>query len=244
MTTALATALNILKREKIKLGIGIGISIIGVSVLAKYILSQSKRFKYDINNFTRSITNDLCNFQIKQRNTILNPAPYSNDSMKLVGLNCIATSQSKRHQYSILAVDEHFGDLGSFENIFFYGKYSNGLLAFEINNTKTQSKTDCKSTDEARQYFQSIIGSPIYGITNINSLQKDEYTKQINEWREVDVNNLGNKNEILSALLGDAFGASASDMWITLIAFCGYGSHRTVPCQKRNEHPYAYFVND
>ena len=56
--------------------------------------------------------------------------------------------------------------------------------------------------------------------------------------------NLKNKNQVLTQLLGDGLKGDEDDMWLTLIAFCGYGAHRTAPRQKDGKHGNAYFVND
>eukprot|EP01084_Bolivina_argentea_P011600 21683_1 len=254
MTTKFGTILNILKREKIKLGIGI--SIIGLSFLVRYIFFKYKRFKYDIDSFTRSITNDLCNIQIKQRNTIFNPkysihfpAQYTSNIHSFVGLNCLSNNKiihSQSNIYTIPAVDEYFGDINFLQNIFFYGKYSNGILSYSFNeNTQPQYKTNWIDIHQTHDYFQHIIGYPLYDLKNINNnwFQNKQIKLLFNTWNDLNITN--NSNSILTSLLSDLFTSdNKDDYWITLIAFCGYGCHRTCPMRPTDKHPNIYFVND
>ena len=55
---------------------------------------------------------------------------------------------------------------------------------------------------------------------------------------------LHNKNQQLSALLGDNFDCDDSDMWLTMMAYCGFAAHRTLPFIEDGRHAGAYFDND
>eukprot|EP01084_Bolivina_argentea_P203302 347251_1 len=254
--------------KKSEFGLVHGVYCCWVIILFNYI---SDTVNDEIDNFTRSMINDersksqtfVESKQYLPTHTITSlPGPYSGDNT-LQDLYCFSdgvVSKMNEQIYSIPAVDEYYGDLGFFDNMCYYGKYSNGVLGYSFNESEEPpSKADWKGDviHEARRYFQGIIGAPIYGIENINQLQKDDnnkppdtidgrttlLTKQIQDWEAVDVKNLSDKNQILSALLG-SFDGDTSDMWVTLIAFCGYGSHRTGPVQKSSQHQSAYFAND
>lgn len=104
-------------------------------------------------------------------------------------------------------------------------------------------------TDEARKYFNGSIAMPLYAVADVTKLQQEkeklrQLKHRLNEWEYVDVDNLGSKNQILSGLLGDFEDGDSSDYWLTLIAFTGFGAHRTRPFKRDNGHNNAYFAND
>lgn len=196
--------------------------------------------------------------------TIISFPPRYNSDARII-VNCfedesqIPSAAAQKSIYEMPQVDEFYGDLGFFDNMCYYGKYSNGALGYSFDeNADPESKDEWKDISgsdsipdnlkEARQYFNGVIATPVYGVKDVRKLQNPPpeilKKKQLNDWEEVDVDNLGNRNQILSALLGDNFDGDSSDMWITLIAFSGFAAHRTGPIKKNEEHPDAYFVND
>ena len=186
------------------------------------------------------------------------PTPYQDDTM--IEINCFEGDipAGQKSMYEIPAVDEFYGDFGFWDNLCYFGKYSDGVFGYSFDENADPPSIDLwtditgvdglqDNLDAARRYFTGMIGTPVYGIRDVKKLQNPPpeilKTKQLNDWEEVDIDNLGNKNQILSALLGDVEDGDSSDMWITLIAFTGYAAHRTTPIKADSEHPDAYFVN-
>ena len=187
-----------------------------------------------------------------------------NEDTDKVAINCFEGDipAAQKQLYEIPKVDEYYDDISFWDNLCFFSKYSDGaILGHSFDEeadppSKTVWEDVFRDTAEfqsdnlrpARDYFQGMIAKPVYDIENIRKLQNPPpailSTVNINDWEEVDIANLGNKNQILSALLGDNFDGDTSDMWCSLIAFSGYGSHRTGPIKKDENHPDAYFVND
>ena len=187
------------------------------------------------------------------------PSPYS-ESNALTTLNCLQSSPSsisEQNIYSLLSVDEYYGELTFFDNMCYFGKWSDGIFGSSFDdNAEPQHKgiwedisAEKSSLIEARRYFQGMLGLPLYGVSDINKLQQEKQKlyalhKVLNQWESVDVDNLGSKNQILSTILADFENGDSSDYWITLIAFTGFGAHRTRPFKQDDEHRNAYFVND
>ena len=220
-----------------------------------------------LDGFTLSMLKAERDKQIEQKeanngffdaNIIVFPAPYNNDDM--VTLNVLDDDSPSNKMYEIPKVDEYYGDFGFFDDLCYYGKYSDGAFGYSFDEeVPPESKdefSDITGVDgtqdnlnAARRFFTGMIGTPIYGIADITKLQDKNAnpilnTKLLNDWEEVDVTNLGNRNQILTALLGNTVEGDASDMWVTLIAFTGFAAHRTVPMKADSDHPDAYFVND
>eukprot|EP00486_Rosalina_sp_Unknown_P006835 CAMPEP_0201574332 /NCGR_PEP_ID=MMETSP0190_2-20130828/18769_1 /ASSEMBLY_ACC=CAM_ASM_000263 /TAXON_ID=37353 /ORGANISM="Rosalina sp." /LENGTH=311 /DNA_ID=CAMNT_0048002451 /DNA_START=60 /DNA_END=992 /DNA_ORIENTATION=- len=224
-----------------------------------------------LDGFIKSMLKDERDKQIEQKeanngkfdaNILTFPAPYPYDSKDypVIPLNIFdGEAPSGTKMYEIPKVDEYYGDISFFDDLCYYGKYSDGAFGYSFDeNADPVSKDEFKditdsdglqdNLDAARRYFTGMIGTPVYGVTDVKKLQNPPppilQTKLLNDWEEVDIKNLGNKNQILSALLGDTVEGDASDMWITLIAFTGFAAHRTIPMKADTNHPEAYFVND
>eukprot|EP00484_Ammonia_sp_Unknown_P021957 CAMPEP_0197034918 /NCGR_PEP_ID=MMETSP1384-20130603/12845_1 /TAXON_ID=29189 /ORGANISM="Ammonia sp." /LENGTH=645 /DNA_ID=CAMNT_0042464889 /DNA_START=49 /DNA_END=1986 /DNA_ORIENTATION=- len=221
-----------------------------------------------IDSYTKSLIKDVRNRVVDQRDKtsgrfdssiITFPAPFNVKDDTKVKLNCIASANANR--YEIYKTDEYYGDLGLFDDLCYFGKYSDGMLASSFDETaEPPDKTRWEdlfgtaaddNLKDARRYFSGMIAKPVFNIDDITKLQNPaQETKELlqrkllNHWEEVEVNNLSNKNQILSALLGANFDGDTSDMWCTLIAFCGYGAHRTTPFKEDQHHEHAYWVND
>eukprot|EP01084_Bolivina_argentea_P233167 392782_1 len=175
------------------------------------------------------------------------PPPYIDTNEKIM-VNCCNNDKDipldLKLIYEIPHVDEYYG---TYNDINVYQFDEN-----EETNYRTDWYTEVDSgVAMSRKYFQGVIAKPLYQIPNINNYRPNQHDinpimkyKQFNEWEEVDINNLADKNEISTTLLGDSFDIDEPDLWLTLIAFAGYASHRTQPIKANNEHPNSYFVND
>lgn len=222
-----------------------------------------------IDGFTLSMLKAERDKQIEQKeayegkfdvNIIEFPAPYQDDKNTMVTLNILDDGMQSKKIYEIPQIDEYYGDFSFFDDLCYYGKYSDGAFGFSFDENVASAFKDefddipgvdgtQDNLNAARRFFTGMIGKPVYGINDVTKLQDKNAnpilkTKLINDWEEVDIENLGNRNQILSALLGNITEGDLSDMWITLIAFTGFAAHRTVPMKADNEHPDAYFVND
>lgn len=221
-----------------------------------------------LDGFIKSMIKDERDKQIEQKeanggqfdaNILTFPAPYSDDSV--IALNIFdGDPPTGTKMYEIPKVDEYYGDISFFDDLCYYGKYSDGAFGYSFDENADPFSKDTfedmtgsnglqDNLDAARRYFTGMIGTPVYGVTDVKKLQNPPppilKSKLLNDWEEVDINNLaGNKNQILSALLGDTVEGDNSDMWITLIAFTGFAAHRTTPMKADEKHPEAYFVND
>jgi len=210
-----------------------------------------------IDSYTSALFYDLRNRVADQRSskfdfsTLKFPAPYFSDK-RTVSVNCGGRGQP----YELLQSDEFYGDIGFFDDLCFYGKYSKGMLAYSFDEsaplpTSTQSweslfgTSAAESLNEVRRFFSGTIGRGVYQVDDVTKLQNADSQvlehKLLNVWEYVSVDGLSNSNQILSSMLQD-FSGDDSDLWCTLIAFGGFGAHRTAPC-KKNEHD-AYFVSD
>eukprot|EP01084_Bolivina_argentea_P019279 35866_1 len=195
---------------------------------------------------------------------IVFPPPYEVDPQSKVDLNCVTGSGRVSDRFQIPRMDEYLGDFGFFDDVCHYGKYSDGFFgnSFE-DNGDPPSKLDFSDLSlnkdpetEARHYFQGTIANPLYRIDDINRLQRNEkdemadgnellHNKLLNDWEEVGINILKGQNQVLSSLLSDSFESKDKEnLWMTLIAFTGYGAHRTSPIASTDDHPGAFFVND
>jgi len=198
------------------------------------------------------------------------PAAFADDEQRdpdTVDVHCFSakvpkSGQDKKVQqhFELLRYDDYFGDIGFCDDVFFYGGFSDGCFGSSFNeNAKPPvliewHKIEADSVAAARNYFTGMIGHPLYGIEDIKSLQAEQQKptqdsvlkkKQLHQWESVQVDQLRkNKNQIISQLLGSGAEGDESDLWITLIAFSGYGAHRTNARKTDGRHPTAFFVND
>lgn len=55
----------------------------------------------------------------------------------------------------------------------------------------------------------------------------------------------GTENQVMQTIFDtQEFVGHVTDKWLTLIAFCGFAAHRTMPMQPNEQHPGCYFVSD
>lgn len=191
------------------------------------------------------------------------PPEYEAQKSERVAVHCFPPGKSPdnmvigttpKSRFELPKVDPFLGDLGFFDELCYFGKFSNGTFGSSFDEQASLTETDwtdvAKTTDElkaTRDFFTAKIGTPLYGIDDVTQLQNPHLpfkrNRQLNDWEEVDTKNLRNKNQILSALLGDNFEGDEADMWLVLMAFCGFAAHRTLPYDKKNVKE-AYFCND
>jgi len=181
-----------------------------------------------------------------------------------VPINCLSEplEHLKAHSnYNIPQVDDYFGDIGFFDDMNFYGKFSDGVMSYGFDEKEPPQFKDewdqiaaLKNMDPktyARNYFAGMIGAPVYGVEKMEMIQQKKKSdsnevlrsQQLADWDGIDVKGLKYKNKVLTTLWGDLTDQEEEDMRCTLIAFSGYGSHRTGAI-KDEERPDAFYKND
>eukprot|EP01084_Bolivina_argentea_P076248 138168_1 len=171
------------------------------------------------------------------------PAPYNIETDQKYNTETISISQITQNDiYKLPVLDEYYGDLNYVHK---YHKYNN----YPINNNSSQKHFD--SINQSNEWFDDMIHTPLYTINNdekeynsMNNRQKLKY-KLFNEWNDIKIENIINKNQIAMTLFGsNEFTGNIQDIWLTFIAFSGFAAHRTIPMQPTDLHPGSYFKSD
>ena len=106
--------------------------------------------------------------------------PNSNNQIPSIKLS-IARSEDNDEMYYIPKVDEYYGELNFFDILTYYGKYSNGVLGYGMNDRP--STDNFNNLEDARKWFEGVIGKPLYKINNISRLINHCFSLRIHKKR-------------------------------------------------------------